>query len=555
MNGYDSNLSRRDFLKKTGSAAVICAASSIAPGLVSAAQKIGSDMDVIIRGGLIYDGSSGEPFIADIGIRKDRIVAIGNITGKAGKMIDASDLIVAPGFIDVHTHCDLIFKKSGSKRYLSYVMPSWKGNYNYISQGVTTVVTGNCGWGYTEIDQWFGILDCLGFGTNVCHLTPHGDTRERLFGTAVRTSLSAAELENLKSKIADEISKGAVGFSTGLEYSPGVDTPTDEIIAVAKAVRSKGGIYVTHIRNESGKIMPSGQYGVVEALREAIEIGRRAEIPVEISHLKINTPINGLNAAVILEIIEKARAEGLQIHADQYPYNASSTMITDLLPKDFISSSGVKDVYKTAEGRKQVMSAIQKVFEYLPPEKTLVTFDRWHPSYEGKNLRELAEIESKTPAFVYAELACSSEPPFCAFFDQDDSIIAQIMPHDYILTASDGFTVPKGMMKPHPRGHGTFTRKIRKYVLEDKVLGLKEAISSMTSVPAQKINLKGRGRISEGNFADIAVIDLNSIRDLATYTAPHQYSKGVEYVLVNGVVSIDRGVFTGERGGRPIRRS
>ncbi|MEI8355273.1 MAG: amidohydrolase family protein [Deltaproteobacteria bacterium] len=554
MNGYDSNLSRRDSLKKTGSAAVICAVSSIAPGLASAAEKIGSDMDVIIRGGLIYDGSSGEPFRADIGIRKDRIVAIGNITGKAGKMIDASGLIVAPGFIDVHTHCDLLFKKSGPKRYLSYVTPSWKGSYNYISQGVTTVVTGNCGWGYTEIDQWFGILDCLGFGTNVCHLTPHGDTREKLFGTAVRTSLSAAELENLKSKIADEISKGAVGFSTGLEYSPGVDTPTDEIIAVAKAVRSKGGIYVTHIRNESGKIMPSGQYGVVEALREAIEIGRRAEIPVEISHLKIGTPINGLNAAVILEIIEKARAEGLQIHADQYPYNASSTMITDLLPKDFISSSGVKDVYKTAEGRKQVMSAIQKVFEYLPPEKTLVTFDSRHPSYEGKNLRELAEIESKTPAFVYAELACSSEPPFCAFFDQDDSIIAQIMPHDYILTASDGFTVPKGMMKPHPRGHGTFTRKIRKYVLEDKVLGLKEAISSMTSVPAQKINLKGRGSISEGNFADIVVIDLNSIRDFATYTAPHQYSKGVEYLLVNGVVSIDRGAFTGERGGRPVER-
>jgi N-acyl-D-aspartate/D-glutamate deacylase len=554
MNGYDSNLSRRDFLKKTGSAAVICAVSSIAPGLASAAEKIGSDMDVIIRGGLIYDGSSGEPFRADIGIRKDRIVAIGNITGKAGKMIDASGLIVAPGFIDVHTHCDLLFKKSGPKRYLSYVTPSWKGSYNYISQGVTTVVTGNCGWGYTEIDQWFGILDCLGFGTNVCHLTPHGDTREKLFGTSVRTSLSAAELENLKSKIADEISKGAVGFSTGLEYSPGVDTPTDEIIAIAKAVRSKGGIYVTHIRNESGKIMPSGQYGVVEALREAIEIGRRAEIPVEISHLKIGTPINGLNAAVILEIIEKARAEGLQIHADQYPYNASSTMITDLLPKDFISSSGVKDVYKAAEGRKQVMSAIQKVFEYLPPEKTLVTFDSRHPSYEGKNLRELAENESKTPAFVYAELACSSEPPFCAFFDQDDSIIAQIMPHDYILTASDGYTIPAGMQKPHPRGHGTFTRKIRKYVLEDKVLGLKEAISSMTSVPAQKINLKGRGSISEGNFADIVVIDLNSIRDFATYTAPHHYSKGVEYLLVNGVVSIYRGAFTGERGGRPVER-
>jgi N-acyl-D-amino-acid deacylase len=555
MNGYDSNLSRRDFLKKTGSAAVICAASSIAPGLASAAQKIGSDMDVIIRGGLIYDGSSGEPFIADIGINKDRIAAIGNITGSAGKIIDASGLIVAPGFIDVHTHCDLTFKRSGSMKYLSYVMPSWKGNYNYISQGVTTVVTGNCGWGYTEIEQWFGILDSLDFGTNVCHLSPHGDTREKLFGMAVRISLSTAELENLKSKIADEVSNGAVGFSTGLGYSPGIDTQTDEIIAIAKAVRSKGGIYATHIRNESGMIMPSGQHGDVEAIREAIEIGRRAEIPVEISHLKISAPINSLKADAILELIEKARSEGLIIHADQYPYNAGSTTISVLLPNEFISGIGVKDVYKTADGRKQIKSAIEKTFEFLPPEKTVVTFYRKHPSYEGKNLRDIAEEESKTPADVYAELVCSSDPPDCVFFDQDETIVSQLMPHDYILTASDGFTVPKGMMKPHPRVYGTFPRKIRKYVLEDKLLGLKEAISSMTSVPAQKINLKGRGRIAEKNFADIAVINLNSIRDFSTYTDPHQYSKGVEYVLVNGVVSIDKGLFTGERGGRPVRRS
>jgi N-acyl-D-amino-acid deacylase len=555
MNSTDRNLSRRDFLKKTGSAALICAASTIVPGLVSAAQKIDSDMDVIIRGGLIYDGSSSDPFIADIGINKDRIAAIGNITGKAGKIIDASGLIVTPGFIDIHTHCDLTFKRSGSKRYLSYAMPSWKGNYNYISQGVTTVVTGNCGWGYTEIEQWFGILDSLDFGTNVCHLSPHGDTREKLFGMAVRTSLSNAELENLKAKIADEVSNGAIGFSVGLGYSPGIDSPTDEIIAIAKAVRNKGGIFTIHMRDESGTTKPSGLPGDVESIKEAIEIGRRAEIPVEISHFKISVPINGLKADTILELVEKARAEGLSIHADQYPYNAGSTTISVLLPNEFIAGRGVKDVYKTADGRKQIKSAINKTFEYLPPEKTVIMLYRKHSAYEGKSLRDIAEAESKTPADVFAELVCSNDPPDCVFYDQEETIVSQLMPHDFILTATDGFTVPKGMMKPHPRSYGSFPRKIRKYVLEEKVLGLKEAISSMTSVPAQKMNLKGRGTIDQGNFADIAVIDLNSIRDLATYTDPHQYSKGVEYVLVNGVVSIDRGTFTGERGGRPVRRT
>jgi N-acyl-D-amino-acid deacylase len=562
MSNSKNGVSRRDFLKKAGGAAALCAGAAFIPGISLAkgsanlfsGQAVNADMDVLIRGGLIYDGSLNEPAIADIGINKDKIIAIGKITGKAGKTIDAAGYIVAPGFIDVHTHCDLTWSRAGYLRPLSHVMPSWKGNYNYISQGVTTVVTGNCGWGYTDTDYWLNLIEGLGFGTNVYHLAPHGVIREELFGTDMRPRLSPAQLDNLKARIADEMSKGAVGFSTGLGYAPGIYTPTEEIIAIAKVVRNYGGLYATHIRDESGVIMPSGLPGDVESIKEAIEIGRRAEIPVQISHLKISYPINGLKSETILDLIEKARGEGLIVHADQYPYAAGSTTISILLPVEFLSSSGIKDSYKTKEGQKSVKAAILKVFEFLPPEKTLITQDKKTPSNEGKTLLEIAQETSKSPADVYVGMVCEDESPIGVFFDQDESVVKSLMPHEYVMTASDGFTVPKDMLKPHPRLYGTFTRKLRKYVLEEKVMGLKEAIVSMTSLPSEKFKMKGRGIIAEGNFADIAIINLNTVKDCATYTNPHQYSKGIEYLLVNGMVSIEKGGFTGKRGGKAIRK-
>jgi N-acyl-D-aspartate/D-glutamate deacylase len=562
MGDLKNGVSRRVFLKKAGGAAAFCAGAAFIPGItladgssnVSAGQAISADMDIVITNGLIYDGSLNEPLVADIGIIKDKIVAIGKITGKAEKTIDAAGFIVTPGFIDVHTHCDLTWSRAGYMRALSHVMPSWKGNYNYTSQGVTSVVTGNCGMGYADADYWLKIIEGLDFGSNVYHLAPHGAIREEMLGTEVRPLLSTAQLDNLKARIADEMSKGAVGFSTGLGYAPGVYTSTEEIIAIAKVVRNYGGLYATHIRDESGLIMPSGLPGDVESLKEAIEIGRRAEIPVQISHLKISCPINGLKSETILGLIEKARSEGLTVHADQYPYAAGSTTISILLPPKFLSSSGIKDNYKTKEGQKEVKAAILKVFEFLPPEKTLITLDKKTPSNEGKNLLEISREKGKSPEDVYVGMVCEDESPVGVFFDQDESVVKSLMPRDYVMTASDGFTIPKDMLKPHPRLYGTFPRKIRKYVLDEKVMELKEAIVSMTSLPADKFRMKGRGRIAEGNFADIAVIDLNTIKDCATYTDPHQYSKGIECLLVNGAVSIDKGGFTGERGGKAVRK-
>ncbi len=554
-------VNRRDFIKGTTLGTVMISLGGISvinSSILSGCTRgpADADFDILISGGTIYDGSSSAPFIGDIGIKGDKIISIGDLVGNAAKVIDATGLVVTPGFIDVHTHCDLTFKRLGFKKNLAYVMPSFKGNYNYLYQGVTTVVTGNCGYGYTDVDHWLNLVDRVGFGTNVYHLVPHGIIREELFGIDQPGELTKKDLDAMKARVKEAMEMGAVGMSTGLEYAPGFHAKTEELIELSKVVRDYGGLYTTHMRDESGRIYDNGEFGDVESIREAVKIGERAEIPVEISHLKAAAPLNGIKAEKILSEIERARSRGLDVTADQYPYDAGSTVITILIPNEFLTTEGVKEEFKTKDGRKDIKRAIEEVFIYLGPEKTLITMmNEGDKDYEGKTLSEIADIEGKDPADVYVELVCDIEPPIGVFFAQDMEIVKDLMPNDYVMTISDGWTVPKGMTKPHPRLYGTFPKKIREFVLDEKLMDLKSAIRSMTSKPAEKFNLKGRGKIEVGAFADVAVIDLDRITDHATYLDPHQYAEGVEYLVVNGVVSIEGNVATGRRGGRGLRRS
>lgn len=549
------NLTRRAFidtsLKTLTAAGVVC----VFPKCSYAANLPGRQFDIIIKNGTIHDGTLRQPFVADIAVSNDRIAAIGSISGSAKKIIDAEGLAVTPGFIDVHTHCDLSFKNSGLKRYLAYVMPSWKGNYNYLFQGVTTVVTGNCGYGYTDTEQWFDIVNCVGFGTNVFHLTPHGMLREELFGSNQPRQLNASQMGAMKNRIDEEMAKGAMGMSSGLEYAPGFMASSQELIELSRVVRNHGGIYTTHMRDESGRITSNGTPAILSSILEAVETCRQAEIPVEISHLKITEPISDTRAEQVLDLIESARMEGLPVTADQYPYAAGSTYITILLPDVMKTSNGIKDEYKTKNGRKDVQRAIEKVFEYLPPEKTLITMYGGKESYEGKTIKDIADMENRAPSEAFVDMACEEPVPIGVFFSQDMDIVREIMPKDYIITASDGWTVPKGVTKPHPRVYGAFPRKLKKFAMDENVLDINRAIRSMTSFPAEKFNMKGRGKLAESNFADIAVINLNNVADRATYKDPHQYSEGVVHLFVNGTHTIENGKATGDRGGMPLKRT
>lgn len=511
--------------------------------------------DILIKGGTVFNGTLSESKTVDIGIQGDRITDVGRLSGKAVKTIDASGLSVTPGFIDVHTHCDLTFQRLDEDRNRVTTTPSCKGNWNYLYQGVTTVVTGNCGYGFTDVNHWLDMVDSLEFGTNVYHLVPHGMIRQELFEDDQPGQLTAGQLESFKGRITEAMEMGAVGLSTGLAYAPGFAARREELIELAKVVAGYNGLYTSHIRSESGEMNDRGEVGVLAAIREAIEIGDRAELPVNISHLKILVPIGDTRARQILDVIEEARDKGLEVTADQYPYEAGSTHFLILLPDNFIKFGGIREEFNTGEGRSEIKKAIEAVFTHLPPEKILISMYRRNRQFEGKTLREVAELEGRSPSESYVEMVCDGEAPSGIFFHQDIEVVKEIMPQDYIMTGSDGWTVPKDMTRPHPRTYGTFPRKLKKFVFEEKVQSLIPAIRSMTSLPAEKFKLKDRGRIEKGYYADIAVIDFDQIRDRATYLDPHQYADGVQYLLVNGVLAIEGGKVTGHGGGRGIRRA
>jgi len=516
----------------------------ITPAIISSFY----DYDILIKAGMVYDGTLTKPKLEDVGIKGDKIVALGNLTGSARKIINAKGLIVTPGFIDVHNHSDVVFKKAGIFKYLAFFKPEWKGNYNYLTQGVTTIVDGNCGYGFFNLNKYFAFLGFLNFGTNVYTLAPHGDLRNFLFGTEDPEPLTKDQLEALKKEVEKEMKRGALGMSTGLEYAPGCVANTDELVELAKVVKKYNGVYVSHIRDNTGD-------GVLKALKEAIEVGKRANIPVHISHLQINAPRRNVKAQQLIALIKQARADGLDITADSYPYDAGNSWITMLTSAKYKTSDSIRPEYKTGKGREELKQAVEESFKNLKPDQVIINQYSSNRSFEGKTLAEIAKSQGISPAEMYVELASDDNAPMCIFLDQDIEIVKALMPYDYMMSSSDGTVYTDLVGRPHPRSFGAFSKKIRYIVLEQKLMSLPAAIRSMTSLPAEKFKLKGRGKIVVGNYADIAVIDLKNFYDKATYNDPTQYSTGVKYLLVNGVLSIDDSELTGKRGGWPVKRA
>ena len=545
-------ITRRDFLK---GAVVTSTACLVGPLAWYGAGNSG--YDTIIRNGTVYDGTPARPRIADIGIRGDRIAAIGTGLGNAARTIDASGLIVTPGFIDVHHHADITFKIFGKERAdEASRISSLTGNYNYAYQGVTTVVTGNCGLGYARIGEFHDILAQVRFGSNDYHLAPHGVIRQELFGEHQPRKLTPGELEAMRKRVAEEMEAGAVGMSCGLEYAPGSLTDTDELIALAKVVKRYHGVYVTHIRDLTGTVYPDGRIGVIEALKEAIEIGRKVGVPVQISHIQINQPIYGMTAQPMIELIAKARAEGVDITADAYPYDAGSSWLTMLTPAKYKTDKGIREEYKNARGRAELKKAVEETFAYLGPEKTMIISYPQRPHYEGQTLKEVADTEGKSPADMYVDIVCSNDAPQAIMNDQDmRNVKAFLRSSDFVFVISDGWTTIKDVGKPHPRCYGAYPKMIKTFAMDEKTMDLAAVVRAMTSLPAEKFRMTKRGKLDVGYFADITVIDPQKLSDHATYKKPHQYSTGVEYLFVNGALAIDGGTATNERRGKASKRA
>jgi N-acyl-D-aspartate/D-glutamate deacylase len=486
-------MSRRDFLARAAKAGGALAAVSSAPELLSGRPRGSENVpyDVVIKGGLVHDGTAATPSEADIGVIGDKIAAVGRLSGTAPKLIDGSGCIVAPGFIDVHNHADQALQRLSLLKKGADVDPTFLGNHCYLYQGVTTIIAGNCGWGIPETDSWLEWVSSVRFGTNSYKLAPHGVIRQKLFGERQTEDLTQAQLDLFKGAIADSMSQGAVGMSTGLAYSPGFLTRSKELIELGKVVRKQGGLYVSHIRDEAGRPSGPGQYGVLESIKEAIEIGRRAEIPVQISHLKISQPIDGTSVAMVLELIEGARADGLDITADQYPYESGSSFLSILLPIEFVEKEGVKAKYKSPSGRREIQGAIEEVFSYLPPEKILVAVFSGKTEFEGKTLREISALTGKSPGECFPELVCGDEVAMGVFFSQDPGIVRAIAPRDYVMTARS--ERPEPASSPKLRGLSEEDPEIRPRG-ESPQLGRRPEVDDLPSRRKVQAQRKGKDR-------------------------------------------------------------
>jgi N-acyl-D-aspartate/D-glutamate deacylase len=446
-------------------------------------------------------------------------------------------MIIAPGFIDLHSHSDYPLQDSATRP-----------NLNFLLQGVTTVVTGNCGMGPVDVADYYGKLKERGIGTNVAHQIPHNDVRRRAMGNADRPP-SASELKRMEEFVEKGMKDGAWGLATGLIYNPGTYAKTDEIIALAKVAGRHGGFYASHIRNEGVNILV--------ATDEAITIGREAGLPVHISHMKASGQKAWGMAADQMALVRKARKEGRIVTGDQYPYIASSTSLSaTVIPARFREGSREDFLARLddAEVGPRLKQAISDSLDERGGGKT-VRIASYSPKreWQGKSIADVAKEVKKTPLEVVIEIERNGGASIVNFGMSEEDV-RLIMKNDFVATASDGSAQVPGETVPHPRSYGTFPRKIGRYALEEGVVTLEQAIRSASGLPADVLHIKDRGYIKEGYAADVVVFDPKSYRDRATFDRPHQYASGVIHLYVNGRHVIDRGRFTGTLAGIPLVR-
>ncbi len=521
--------------------------------------------DILFEGGHVVDGSGNTWFRADVGVVGDKIEDVGDLRGaKAARRVDAKGHMVAPGFMDIHSHSDiplLVDPRVESKVY----------------QGITVEVVGNCGTSAAPMNKpvkayrdkygrggvpddfeydWVTMKDYLdrvdrqGVSFNVATWVGHGTVRQNVMGYENREPTDA-ELRKMRKLVDDAMKDGAYGMSTGLIYPPSVYGKTPEIIELAKVSAKHGGLYASHIRGEEKE-------SLLDAVREAIEIGEKAELPVQIAHFKASGKKAWGMVKQSLALVEEARARGIDVAYDQYPYVASSTGLAALIPHWGHEGGPEKMMERLRDPEQRKRMAKEQRME-RDWDGVLVVFAKNNPQYNGKTIAEIAKEQGKKPHDAVCDLLLAENTVVpSVMFGMNEEDVKYVMKSPIGMVGSDGSAIsPRGILgigRPHPLFYGTFPRVLGLYAREEKVISMEEAVRKMTSAPAQRLGLKNRGLLREGYKADVVVFDPATVKDEATFTDPHRFPTGIPYVVCNGVFTIDKGKHTGKLPGRVLRK-
>ncbi len=507
-------------------------------------QSSAADWDVLIRGGTVVDGSGGPGFRADVAVRGDRIARVSREPldpERAARVIDADGRVVAPGFVDIHTHLE--------------PLPFLPGAESHVRQGVTTALGGPDGSSPRPLAEYLDKAAALGVGINVGFTVGHNTVRRAVMGLEDRAP-TAEELAEMRAMIARGMDDGAWGISTGLKYLPGAFSDVDEVVALSEEAAARGGFYTSHLREEG--------LGLLESVAEAIEIGRRADIPVVLTHHKVvGAPMWGASATT-LAMVDSARAAGTDVMIDQYPYTASYSGITILVPA-WAMAGGTDAFLERMDDPALADSILAGIEDNIVNDRggndlrrVQLALVEWDRSLEGRTLHDwaLREGMEPTPAtgaklVVEAVRRGGARGIYHAMSQED---VDAIMAHPWTMIGSDGRLVALGDGHPHPRWYGTFPRVLGVYVRDRAVLELEDAVRKMTALPAERIGLRQRGQVRAGWYADLVVFDPDAVADRATFDDPHRYPVGIETVLVNGRLAVDGGEYRDERAGAVLRR-
>jgi len=523
--------------------------------------------DIIIQNGIVIDGTGEKGLKADIAIKKDKIKKIGNLKNKkAHSIIDASNYYVSPGFIDLHNHSD--------SYWTLFTTPSLQ---SMLRQGVTTIIGGNCGsslaplirgrmissiqkWAninevnvnWTNVREFFNILQSRKLGLNFGTLVGHSTLRRSIIGEEFR-ALKSGEMKMMERMLEDALKEGALGLSTGLAYSHAKVAPTEEIIKLAKIVKKYNCLYASHIRDEGDHLIP--------AIEEALIIAQKSGVSIEISHFKAMGENNWSKFSEAVKMIEKAKKQKIDVNFDIYPYITTGSVLYVLLP-DWVAEGGKQKLLerlKKDDTRKKIIKEMQenKSYEY----GNIIVAISIDKTFIGKKITEIAQTQGVSPEEAIINMLIISRGRVITFFktlNEDNLRLALKHPLGFIGSDGSGYNVDYYREKRelvHPRCFGTFPRILGKYVREEKLLTWEQAIHKMTGGPAKKIGFKDRGVLKTGNFADLVVFDPNTVIDRATFENPFHYPEGIEYVLINGKIAVDKGKYTGQMTGRVLRRS